>query len=101
LIRYAEFIGKNTTFYQIHEKEQILVFLDSKRKTDKDDPDKKWITTWNDYLWRMKYFYRWLHNARDKGIYAKSYDTWNTPPFINMKMKRTKRLSPYSETEIY
>jgi len=45
LIRYAEYIGENTTFYQIQEKEQILVFLDSKRKTDKDDPDKKWITT--------------------------------------------------------
>ncbi len=101
LIRYAEHIGKNVTFYQIQEKEQILDFLDSKRKTDKDDPDKKWITTWNDYLWRLKYFYRWLHNARDKGINAKSYDVWDTPTFINLKMKRAKRLSPYSETEIW
>ncbi|WP_458746030.1 hypothetical protein [Candidatus Nitrosocosmicus sp. T] len=101
LIRYAEYIGENTTFYQIQEKGQILGFLDSKRKTDKDDPDKKWITTWNDYLWRIKYFYRWLHNARDKGINVKSYDTWNTPDFINLKMKRTKRLSPYLETEIW
>ncbi len=101
LIRYAEHIGENTTFYQIQEKEQILDFLDSKRKTDKDDPDKKWITTWNDYLWRLKYFYRWLHNARDKGINAKSYDVWDTPTFINLKMKRAKRLSPYSETEIW
>jgi hypothetical protein len=64
--------------------------LDSKRKTNKDDPDKKWITIWNDYLWRLKHFYRWLHNARDKGINAKSYDTWNTPEFINLKMKRTE-----------
>jgi hypothetical protein len=101
LIRYAEHIGENTTFYQIKDKGQILNFLDSKRKIDKDDPDKKWITTWNDYLWRLKYFYRWLHNARDKGINAKSYDTWNTPDFVNIKMKRTKRLSPYSETEIW
>ena len=101
LIRYAECIGENLTFYQIQEKEQILGFLDSKRKTDIDDPDKKWITTWNDYLWRLKYFYRWLHNARDKGINAKSYDSWNTPDFINIKMKRTKRLSPYLETEIW
>ena len=55
LIRYAEHIGENLTFYDIQEKEQILGFLDSKRKTDRDDPDKKWITTWNDYLWRLKY----------------------------------------------
>ena len=75
MIRYAECIGENLTFHQIQEKEQILDFLDSKRKTDVDDPDKKWITTWNDYLWRLKYFYRWLHNARDKGINAKSYDS--------------------------
>jgi integrase/recombinase XerD len=101
LIRYTEYVGENTTFHQVQEKEQILDFLDSKRKTDKDDPDKKWITTWNDYLWRLKYFYRWLYNARDKGINAKSYDTWDTPPFINIKMKRTKRLSPYLETEIW
>jgi integrase/recombinase XerD len=94
LIRYAENLGENTTFYQIQEKEQILELLDSKRKIDKEDPDKKWITTWNDYLWRLKYFYRWFYNARDNGIYAKSYDTWTTPSFINIKMKRTKRLSP-------
>jgi hypothetical protein len=101
MIRYAEYIGIDTTFHQIQEKSQILDFLDSKRKTDKDDPDKKWITTWNDYLWRLKYFFRWLYNARDKGRHAKSYDTWNTPDFINIKMKRTKRLSPYLETEIW
>lgn len=45
LIRYAEYIGKNTTFYQIQEKEEILGFFDLKRKSDKDDSDKKWITT--------------------------------------------------------
>lgn len=101
LIRYAEHLGNHTTFYQIQEKEQILDFLDSKRKIDKVDPDKKWITTWNDYLWRLKYFFRWLYNARDKGLNAKSYETWNTPDFINLKMKRTKRLSPYLETEIW
>ena len=101
LIRYAEYLGNYTTFHQIQEKEQILNFLDLKRKTDNDDPDKKWITTWNDYLWRLKYFFRWLYNARDRGLNAKSYDTWNTPDFINLKMKRTKRLSPYLETEIW
>ncbi len=101
LIRYAEHLGNHTTFYQIQEKEQILDFLDSKRKIDKDDPDRKWITTWNDYLWRLKYFFRWLYNAKDKGLNAKSYETWNTPEFINIKMKRTKRLSPYLETEIW
>lgn len=101
LIRYAEHVGEANTFYQIQDKQKMLSFLDSKRKTEKDDPDKKWITTWNDYLWRLKYFYRWLYNARKEGINAKSYDSWITPDFINIKMKRTKRLSPYLETEIW
>jgi integrase/recombinase XerD len=83
------------------DKEKILKFLDLKRKTEDIDPDKKWITTWNDYLWRIKYFYRWLHNAKEKGVNANSFDSWVTPSFINIKMKRTKRLSPYLETEIW
>ena len=75
MIRYTEYLGEKTTFYQVQEKEQILDFPDSKRKIEKEDSDKKWITTWNDYLWRVKYFYRMLYNARDQVINAKSYDT--------------------------
>ncbi len=41
LIRYAEYIGPSVTFYQIQNKEQIIKFLDSKRKSENDDPDKK------------------------------------------------------------
>ncbi len=101
IIRFVEHFGPDVTFYQVMDKEQILKFLDMKKKTEEEDPDKKWITTWNDYLWRIKYFYRWLHNAKEKGVNAKSIDRWVTPHFINIKMKRTKRLSPYLETEIW
>ncbi len=58
IIRYAEYLGMDTPFYEIKDKEQIIEFLDLKRKTEVEDSDKKWITTWNDYLWRIKYFYR-------------------------------------------
>ena len=101
LIRYAEHLGKNTTFYQVQDREKIILFLDLKRKKDTEDPDKKWITTWNDYLWRIKYFYRWLTNTKGKEIDSISHDKWSTPPCTNIRMKRTKRLSPYSETEIW
>ena len=101
LIRYTEYLGPEVTFYQIQDREQIIKYLDLKRKAVEEDFDKKWITTWNDYLWRLKYFYRWLYNAKGKGVDAKSYDSWTTPSFINIKSKRTKRLSPYSETEIW
>ncbi len=82
IVRYAEYLGPHTSFYQIQDKEEILKYLDLKRKTLEVDPDKKWITTWNDYLWRIKYFFRWLYNAQEKGLDAKSYDSWTTPSFI-------------------
>ncbi len=75
IIRYAEYLGPSVTFYQIQDKEQILKFLDLKKKMEGEDPDKKWITTWNDYLWRINYFYIWLYNAKDKDMFAKSYDS--------------------------
>ena len=41
------------------------------------------------------------YNVKEKGLNAKSYDRLVTPSFINIKSKRTKRLSPYSETKIW
>lgn len=64
LIGYARSLGKDTTFYEIKKKDQIVSFLDTKIKNIDIDPDKKWITRWNDYLWRIKYFFRWFHNYR-------------------------------------
>src|SRR5213595_1438572 len=60
IINFASFIGSEVSFYDIQRKEQLIAFLDSKIKTIEQDPDKKWITTWNDYLSRIKYFLRWL-----------------------------------------
>ena len=54
LIAFANFLGTDTTFFDIQLKEQIISFLDTKIKNSEEDPDKKWITTWNDYLWRIK-----------------------------------------------
>ncbi len=83
---------------EIEKKEDILTFLDTKIKSKDEDPEQKRITTYNDYLHRIKHFFRWLYNE-NKNI---SMDLWNTPSFLTLlKPKRTKRLSPYSETEIW
>jgi len=42
---------------------------------------------------------RWLHNQREKEDTIPQSE-WITPVFAKIKEKRTKRLSPYSETEI-
>jgi integrase/recombinase XerD len=96
-------IKENITFYDIDKKDQILSFLDTKIKSQEQDPDKKWITTWNHNLVHLKRFFRWLHNhhknEQEGDDIAES--EWETPSFINIKKRKTKRLSPYSENEIW
>jgi hypothetical protein len=57
IIAFANFIGADVSFYDIHNKEQILCYLDTKIKNIGQDPEEKWITTWNDYLNRIKLFF--------------------------------------------
>ena len=58
VIAFAKFLGSDTTFHDIQRKEQITRFLDTKAKPLELDPEKKWITTWNHYLHRIKLFMR-------------------------------------------
>jgi hypothetical protein len=40
--------------------------LDTKIKSIDEDPDRKSITTWNDYFNDIEYFFRWLYNNKKK-----------------------------------
>jgi|SRR5918994_1879759 hypothetical protein len=100
VIAYAKFLGENTTFYDINTKEQLTAYLDTKINSAEQDPDKKWITTWNDNLHRIKHLFRWLYNQRGKHETI-PIPEWETPAFVKIKEKKTKRLSPYSESEIW
>ena len=111
IMNFADNLKPTTTsFFDIRRKDQILIFLDIKIKTIEEDPDGKWITTWNHYLSRIKYFFRWLYNIYNNRnfqnvaigntmTYPLSYEDWKTPGFIHIKKKKTKRISPYLETE--
>ena len=66
LINFAKFLGPDRDFYQISKKEEILAFLNTKIKSKEEDPDGKWIRTWNDYLQRIKYFIRWIYNEKQR-----------------------------------
>jgi hypothetical protein len=103
LLLFAKFL-ETKTFYEIKECETIVIFLDTKRKSKEEDPEQKWITTWNDYLWRLKMFYRWLYNVKMKGDNQNNYSdisNWITPDFVKIHKKKTKRLSPYNESDIW
>ena len=79
-------------------KEDIITFLDKRKKPIETDPDKRWERTWNDYLARLVGFYRWLHN-KETDI---SREDWNTPePFNIIKKKKNKRHSSYSPNDVW
>ena len=101
---FAKFLDCDNNLYQFHKREQIVAFLDTRIKDTQNDPDKRWIRTWNDYLQRIKYFFRWLHNQKErenKGLEIIPTSDWITPSFAQIKEKRTKRISPYLETELW
>jgi hypothetical protein len=100
LTAFAEFLGRDVTFLDIKESHPTIRFLDSKLKNVNDDPERKSIITWNDYLSRIKYFFRWLHNNKEKDAFAYQSE-WITPHFARIREKKTKRLSPYLEAELW
>jgi len=104
-IAFAHFIGPDQSFFDIRTKDKITDFLDKKIKDNFSDPDKRWITTWNDNLGDLKYLFRWLHNHKikiDQNTEPISDPSeWETPPFAQIRKKKTKRLSPYGENEIW
>lgn len=104
LTGFARYLGPDKTFYDITKKEEVKAFLDTKIKNPDEDPDRKSITTWNDYRWRIIQFGRWLYNyklIKEKGNSPAEQNDWNTPNFLKIAEKRTKRLSPYSNNEIW
>lgn len=47
VIDFAKYLGPNCTFYNLHRPDQIIPFLNTKIKSEAEDPDGRWITTWN------------------------------------------------------
>ena len=80
------------------KREDILSFLDKRKKSIEEDPEKKWIVTWNGYLSRLLGFYRWLHNFKN----TKDRDDWATPKiFSSIKRKKNKRISSYNPNDVW
>jgi integrase/recombinase XerD len=95
IILYARYLG-DRELSAVDKKQDIIEFLDTRRKDTTVDPDQKWIRTWNDYLQRIKYFMRWLHNDPSLPM-----SDWQTPSFAQIKKKKTNRVSPYAESELW
>jgi integrase/recombinase XerD len=92
IIAYSKFLGPSITLDQIKDRSQITSFLDTKIKAIEQDPDKHWITTWNDYLGRIKYFFRWLHNYDDIRFDDVQFSDWQTPEFVRIRRRNLTKL---------
>jgi len=99
-ISFANYLGPEQSFHDITSKQQTISFLDTKRKSVDSDPDMRWVTTWNHYLFRLRFFFRWFHNRclRSEPI---SESEWETPDIVRIKSKKSKRVSAYSESDIW
>lgn len=98
---FGKYLGP-LSFYDVNSRDQILLFLNKKIKHLDKDPEKRWITTWNHYLNRIKLFERWLYNYHlNMSQGREENEEWITPEFCKIKPKLTKRLSPYLESEIW
>ena len=84
ILNFCAFIGPDKYQLEIRQKEQIVRFIDSKRKNMELDPEQKWVTTWNDYLWRIKYFFRWSYNFIEEN--SNNIDEWITPGIVFTKL---------------
>lgn len=103
VIFFAKYL-ESKSIADVKQKNDIIGFLDTRRKETTVDPDRRWIRTWNDYLQRIKYFMRWLHNGAPVSIADSttvSLADWQTPEFVRIKSRKTNRISPYSESEIW
>ncbi len=52
----------------------------------------------------IKYFFRWLHNEKlrqERNEESLDPSDWVTPSFLKIKEKKSKRISPYLESEIW
>ena len=102
VIDFAKYLG-GVTFYEVKKRDELISFLNKKMKNVDVDPERRWITTGNHYLNRIKLFFRWLHNyhSHQKKDIVQDIEEWVTPEFCKIKTKQSKRLSPYSESELW
>jgi len=101
IFAYSRFIDSRLLI-DINRQEDVISFLQTKIKSKEEDCEQKWIITYNDYLHRIKHFFRWLHNPSENHLETLPMDLWETPKFLkSLKPKKTKRLSPYAESEIW
>jgi site-specific recombinase XerD len=90
---FSRHIHKN---FQDVTSEDIVSFLNSLRKNDSDDPNHKWIGTYNLYLVIISTFFKWF-------FYPTTEPKERPKPEVIQNLKRLKRKekSTYKPTDMW
>lgn len=98
-LRYVIYLARYLRKISLNKitPKKLEEFVNSKRKDSEIDPTKKSITTYNDYVVRLRYFYRWLNNK------SKPKKNWTNPKILNnINTRSTKNKKPtYSKSTVW
>jgi hypothetical protein len=101
--KWLEQVEPSVTFFDFNTRgrELITTFLQSKIKPEEEDQQQTSLRTYNDYADRIKTFFRWFHNVRqkenNKDLIPK--ENWETPSYAKFKHRKLMTQSPYAITE--
>jgi integrase/recombinase XerD len=82
-------------------KKKMFYYSFKLKLSTKNEPEQKWITTYNDYLHSIKHFYRWLWNRNGKSVGNLNGFAEYSSFLESLKPEKTKISGPYSKTEIW
>jgi integrase len=86
----------NHTHFSRLTRDDLLTYLDSRRRTESDDPQHKWIGTYNLYRSFLIRFFKWLYNP-ELGPNERP-----KPPCIeNIPQLKRKEVSVYKPTDLW
>jgi integrase len=86
----------NNYSFRCINRENILTFLDSFRKSEATDPLHKWIGTYNTFRMQLLRFFKWLY-------YPDIEPNWRSKPSIieNIPQLKRKEKSIYKPTDLW
>ncbi len=77
-------------------KQDIIIYLNTLRKSEEDDGKHRWIGTYNNRLMVFSKFFRWLYNPDEPNAKLRE-----TPDCVNIRPLPRKEVSAYGPGDIW
>ena len=85
----------NTKSFKDISRNDLIIFLDSFRKTETADPLHKWVGTYNQYRMLIFRFFKWLHSPNME------HDKRSNPSIIeNIPLLKRTEVSIYKPSDL-